>query len=155
MSDFAYPVVVRELPDPPTVTAPIAPQSTEVTLTGIADAPFATAALVEVYVNGGFAGDAVPTGDTVAVTVPELASGDEVEARQIVNGAVSDFSVPVTVALPAPTIYYVPADGDEVVVVTSIDPTATEVTVVVDGTPNSTPYDPEIAPFGVPVSPPA
>jgi hypothetical protein len=153
LSDYAYPVPVRALPDTPAVSTPIAPGSTEVTVTGVTySEPHAVASLVEVYVNGGFAGDAVPTSDTVVVTVPALASGVTVTARQEVNGVFSDFSVGVNVALPAPVIYYVPTEGDEVVIVTAIDPNADTVTATVDGTDYTVAYDPQVAPFEVPTA---
>lgn len=152
-SDFAYPVAVAAQPFPPTTVGPIFPLSTEVTVTGLATSPFATASLVEVFVNNVSAGTAVPAGDTVVVTVPALNSSDVVEARQTVNGGVSAFSNQVIVSFPAPTIYYVPVDGESIVTVTGIEPTATQVTVTVNGTPFSTPYDPMIEPFEVTVAP--
>lgn len=152
-SDFAFPVVVADQPFPPTLAGAIVPLTTEVTVTGVANAPFATASLVEVFVNNGLAGSEIPAGDSVVVTVPTLNTGDVVEARQTVNGAVSGFSNQVTVSFAAPVIYYVPSDGETSVRVTGIDPTATQVTVSVNGMPFSTPYDPMIAPFDVAVTP--
>ncbi len=150
-SDFALPVVVAAQPFPPTVQPGLVPLNTEVTVTGVATGQFATASLVEVFVNSVLAGSAVPAGDTVAVTVPSLNTNDVVEARQTVNGATSNFSAPVTVGFAAPTIYYPPAAGDTSVTVTGIDPTATDVTILVDAVPTTVAYDSMIEPFVVTV----
>lgn len=152
VSAFAYPIVVQEKPSPPTVQTPIAPGSTSVTITGVADTLFAEASLVEVYVNDAPAGTAVPTSDTVDVTVPQLITTDMVKVRQTVNGAVSEFSDPVVVAYPAPVIYYVPGNGDNQVWVTGIDPTADTVKVTVDTTDYTTPNDPNATRVAVPTA---
>jgi hypothetical protein len=150
-SDFAYPIPVSAQPFPPSLSASLLPLSTQVTVANVASAPFATASLVEVFVNAAFAGSAVPAGDTVAVTVPSLNTGDIVEARQTVNGSVSGFSNQVVVSFASPTIYYVPGAGDTSVLVTGINPAATQVTVTVNGAPSTTAYDPMIEPFAVTV----
>ena len=108
-SEFAYPRVAQGKPLPPVVTAPIAPTSTSVALTGVTYAPYAQASEVRAYVNGTQRGTATPTGTSVTVNLSvTLYTGDVVTARQIVNTELSDESDPVTVAYTAPAIHMAP-----------------------------------------------
>ena len=134
-SDFAYPRVLTEQPVAPVVASPIAPGSTSVSVSGAYSAPYATASLVTVYVNGVAHGSAVPAGGSATVPLDvSLVTGDLVTATQTVNGATSPESDPVTVAFTAPVIYKAPAEGDTEVTVLGLTPGADSVVVTVNGT---------------------
>ncbi len=138
-SDFAYPKVAQAMPVPPVVDAPIAPGSTSVAVSGLYDAPFASASLVEVFVNGdpNVAGSTTTiTGSTASVPLDTitLATGDTVTARQTVNAEVSGLSDAVTVAFVAPVLYKAPAAGETTVRVLALPPDADTVTVTVNTT---------------------
>ncbi|MEW6251135.1 MAG: hypothetical protein AB1716_10845 [Planctomycetota bacterium] len=112
-SDFAYPRAVSATPPPPNVGSPLLPGATTVRVNNCLIAPYATASLVSVYVNGQPAGSAAGGAATVNVTVaPALQVNDSVTATQTVNGATSVQSAPVVVSVPAPLIYKVPAAGE-------------------------------------------
>jgi hypothetical protein len=145
VSDFAYPRGVTSQPLPPSVTAPVLPSATSVTVTNVLAQPFATASVVTVYVNG-VPGTPVATGGltSVNVTIPAAQPLQSITATQTVNGEESDESLAVTVSVPAPVIYYAPAAGDTTVRVTSVADASTSVTVVntttlAEGTLNLTP----------------
>ncbi len=136
-SDLAYPRAVTDTTPPPTVSVPIAPGSTSVEVADVLAIPYATASLVEVYVNASPepSGSAVPGGETVVVSLDvTLVTGDQVTATQTVNGVTSAESEAVTVAYPAPAMYAAPAEGDLNVLVMALNPVADSVTVVVNGT---------------------
>ncbi len=129
-SELAYPKVVSDVVLPPSLAPPILPGVTTVTVNNVVFAPFAEADPVEVYVNGSPWGSAAATGASTEVTGPtELVNGDEVTARQTVNGITSEFSDPVTVEFLAPVLYKAPAAGDTEVKVLLVYGSAT-VTVV-------------------------
>lgn len=130
ISDFAYPRAVAAQPLPPTVSSPILPGATSVTVTNVLAAPFATASVVTVSVNG-VPGTPVATGGqtSVVVTIPAAQPLQQITATQTVNGEESADSAAVTVSVPAPVIYYAPADGDTSVRVTGVSDVATVVTV--------------------------
>jgi len=133
-SDLAYPRGVCAEPLPPKVQAPLLPGATTVVLTNVLTAPYATASSVTVYVNGAQAGTAAGGTATVNVTVAALQPFQVVTATQTVNGETSALSAPVTVLVPAPTIYKAPAQGDTSVRVMNIATNASQVSVVVNNT---------------------
>ena len=136
-SEFAYPRVAQAQPLPPVLTAPIAPTSTSVEVTGITYVTYAEASEVRVYVNDVLQGTATPTGTSATVNLAvALATSDVVTATQVVNTVVSNVSDPVTVAFTAPALYGAPAAGDSTVRVLGIYPGADTVTVQVWSDPN-------------------
>ncbi|MCP4246697.1 MAG: hypothetical protein GY778_06580 [bacterium] len=98
VSDPAYPRVVSAGPLPPAIATPLLPGATSVTVEGVYAAPFATASVVNVLVNGAPAGSAGGGTETVVVPTGELQPGDAVSATQMVNGVSSGESTPAIVA---------------------------------------------------------
>jgi len=139
-SRFAYPRVVYR-PIAPTLQTPVAPGSMSVTVNGLYTAPFATASLVEVFLADGTPiGNAVPAGSSANVPLSvTLTTGQEIYARQTVNGSVGLNSSLALVAFEKPIIYAAPAEGDTSIRVQNLDPSATSVTleVLAGGDPNS------------------
>jgi hypothetical protein len=89
VSDYAYPRGVADLAKPPTFDT-LYPYATSVEVTGLRTTQYATASLVDVSVNGLFAGSAA--GGSASVAVPlnvTLAPGDIVTATQTVNSVTS------------------------------------------------------------------
>ena len=134
-SDFAYPRGVSTKPNPPTLASQILPGATSVTVNNCLTTQFATATTVYVYVNGNYTtprGSAAGGTASVSVTLsPAVAAFDVVTAKQLVNGALSDPSAGVTVSVPAPVIYAVPAEGDTSMKVQSLNAVATSASIKV------------------------
>ncbi|MBN2446838.1 MAG: hypothetical protein JXO22_08940, partial [Phycisphaerae bacterium] len=132
----ALPRGVIDVVPSPIVMAPIAPGSTSVQVTNLMVVPYASATLVEVYVNGGATpvGSVVPTSDTETVSLSiTLVTGDVVTATQTVNTLVSPESDPVTVAYVAPVFYIAPPAGATTVRVQDLNENTDTVTITKNG----------------------
>ncbi len=102
----------------PSVEGPLYPMGTEVTVTNIDP----NAVDVAVYADWTLVANVDPAGqDTVTLTVPGLTYLDPVHATQTLGATESCFSAPVTVDVPAPTVFPVLAPGQEVVQVVNIE----------------------------------
>ncbi|UCG16396.1 MAG: hypothetical protein JSV19_13980 [Phycisphaerales bacterium] len=145
ISDPAYPKPVAPKSLPPTVNGPLFPGDWSVTVSDCLTAPHATAYAIWVYA-GGTELIGAEYGGTETVVVPlfsrPLAPDELITAVQTVNGIDSDPSEPVIVAIPGPTIFKVPAQGDADVRVIDVLPTASLVTVSVNGGATSFSADP-------------
>jgi hypothetical protein len=134
-SDFAYPRAVSAAPNPPTLQTQILPAATTITVNNCLTTQFATASTVYVYVNGNYTtprGSAAAGTASVNVTIsPAVSQLDVVTAKQMVNGALSGPSAPVTVSVPAPVIYAVPAEGDTTIKVQGLHALATSASIKV------------------------
>ncbi|MFQ5805740.1 MAG: dockerin type I domain-containing protein, partial [Phycisphaerae bacterium] len=107
--------------------------------------PYATAEYVVVYADGEWAGFEAAGTETVTVSITEggpLEEGQLITATQYVNDVESGFSDAVVVGVPGPTLYLAPAEGDAVVRVLGVHPSASLVTVWVNGGASSFEVDP-------------
>ncbi len=98
VSDFAYPVGVQA-PSAPAIQPPLVEGQGAVTVTGILNAPGATASLVSLYADGVLIASVDPAGAASAVLTvnPPLALGEQIAATQTVNGIESPPSANVAV----------------------------------------------------------
>ncbi len=135
-SDPAYPRAAGR-PLPPTVTAPIVANATNINVTGLMTNPYATASLVKVFANGVLVGTAPGGTASANVTVPPQPLNTVIEATQVVNGVESFKSAQVIVGTPPdpPTVNPPLQAGDTTVKLTGVNPLASLVTVYAGNTP--------------------
>lgn len=124
--------IAAQPPEAPTIVDPIIPGDTSVEVIDLDT----NATLVSLYVNGSISPiSTIVVSDmtSVGVPVPPAISNDVYRATQSVGSFESPLSDPVTVLLPAPTLYKASADGETSVRVVDVDVNASLVEVKVDG----------------------